>query len=425
MKSNPLVKKILILAANPLGTSKLRLDEEVREIDQGLNRAKQREQYELIQKWAIRTDDIRRALLDIEPQFVHFCGHGDGENGLAFETENGKVKLVSTHALAGLFELCQKDIECVILNACYSEVQAEVISQHIKYVIGMKQEIGDKSAIRFAVGFYDAIGAGRSVEDAYKFGCNAIDLEAISEELTPILKIKATRQKVNYQKQLTFVLTGTLDSLDRSKLEAIAAHLRKLAKDADLTILEVQEGSIKLILEGSSEGLERLEALFKSRELTEILGIPVEEVYFTTNQNIYTSENVESKVENKNRENLKEQVKLILSKVWRVQYRTLGDVSVNKLYDAVQDGKSLDDLLSLTTGGNAFDLTDAWELLYQAVGLTVNVLALYKNFNQEHNRPPSKEELLEKAKEVGIQDENYKRTVLKKLDTLVEQVTKQ
>jgi hypothetical protein len=44
----------------------------VREIDQGLNRAKRREQYKLEQRWAVRTDDIRRALLDIEPQFVHY-----------------------------------------------------------------------------------------------------------------------------------------------------------------------------------------------------------------------------------------------------------------------------------------------------------------------------------------------------------------
>lgn len=425
LKSNPLVKRILILAANPLGTSRLRLDEEVREIEQGLKLSKYREQYQLTPKWAIRTDDIRRALLETEPQFVHFCGHGDGENGLAFEAENGKVKLVSIDALARLFKLFQKHIECIILNACYSEVQAEVISQHINYVIGMKQEIGDQAAIKFAVGFYDAIGAGRSVEDAYKFGCNAIDLETIPEYLTPVLKIRAAKQKVNYQRQLTFVLTGTVDSLHQSKLEAITAHLRKLAKDADLTIIEVQEGSIKLIIEGSSEGLERLEALFQSRELTELLDIPVEEVYFATNQNVYTSDSSFSEVENERNINLKEQVKSILGKVWRVQYKTLGDVSVNRLYDAVQGGRSLDDLLSLTTGGSAFNMTATWELLYQAVQLTVNVLSVYKIFEQDHNRLPSKEELSEKVKELGIPDGDYKRAVLKKLDTLIEQVTKQ
>ncbi|MDF5733313.1 MAG: toll/interleukin-1 receptor domain-containing protein [Rhizonema sp. PD38] len=42
----------------------------------------------------------------------------------------------------------------------------------------------------FAVGFYDALGAGRSVEVAYKFGVNAIQMEGISEEMTPIIKKK-------------------------------------------------------------------------------------------------------------------------------------------------------------------------------------------------------------------------------------------
>jgi hypothetical protein len=36
----------------------------------------------------------------------------------------------------------------------------------------MSQAIGDKAAIEFAVGFYDALGAGRSIEFAYKLGCH-------------------------------------------------------------------------------------------------------------------------------------------------------------------------------------------------------------------------------------------------------------
>jgi hypothetical protein len=52
----------------------------------------------------------------------------------------------------------------------------------------MSKAIGDQAAIKFATGFYDAIGAGKSVETAYKFGCNAIQLENIPEHLTPRLR---------------------------------------------------------------------------------------------------------------------------------------------------------------------------------------------------------------------------------------------
>ena len=61
-------------------------------------------------------------------------------------------------------------MKCVVLNACYSVAQANAISKHIDYVVGMKKAIGDEAAIKFAVGFYDALGAGRDFETAYKFG---------------------------------------------------------------------------------------------------------------------------------------------------------------------------------------------------------------------------------------------------------------
>jgi hypothetical protein len=72
------MKKILILAANPINTDRLRLDEEVREIQAALERPRSREQFELITRWAVRIDDLRRTLLDYEPQIVHFSGHGKG-----------------------------------------------------------------------------------------------------------------------------------------------------------------------------------------------------------------------------------------------------------------------------------------------------------------------------------------------------------
>lgn len=184
------MKKILVLTANPKNTDKLRLDEEVREIQAGLERARRRDQFEVISRWAVRPSDLRRALLDYEPQIVHFSGHGAGSQGLALENDAGQMQLVSTAALARLFKLFKDKIECVLLNACYSEAQAEAIYQHIDYVIGMNQAIGDRAAICFAVGFYDGLGAGRSFEDAYELGCTSVDLESIPESATPVLKAK-------------------------------------------------------------------------------------------------------------------------------------------------------------------------------------------------------------------------------------------
>ncbi|GAB1537871.1 hypothetical protein NUACC21_05260 [Scytonema sp. NUACC21] len=45
MSKNTRVKTILLLAANPTDTFRLRLDEELREIDEGLRRANKRKQF--------------------------------------------------------------------------------------------------------------------------------------------------------------------------------------------------------------------------------------------------------------------------------------------------------------------------------------------------------------------------------------------
>jgi hypothetical protein len=132
---------ILFLAANPKDTGRLRLDQELRHIAEGLQRAQKRDQFNLEQRLAVRPRDIQRAMLDVSPQIIHFSESGAGEAGLIFEDESGNTKLVSGAALAGLFELFAEQINCVLLNGCYSEVQAKAIAQHISYVIGMNQAI--------------------------------------------------------------------------------------------------------------------------------------------------------------------------------------------------------------------------------------------------------------------------------------------
>jgi len=83
----------------------------------------------------------------------------------------------------------------VVLNACYSQSQANAINKHIPYVIGMNESIKDQVAIEFAIGFYDAIGAGKSITDAYRFGCNAIQLHNIPKNVLPILNTNITYGK--------------------------------------------------------------------------------------------------------------------------------------------------------------------------------------------------------------------------------------
>jgi CHAT domain len=237
------IKTILVLTANPKSTLRLRLDEQVRDIKQGLDRSQNRDQFKLVQEWAVRPRDIHRAMLDIKPNIVHFSGHGNGDDGLVFEDENGNPKLVEGAALARLFDLFSDTIECVVLNGCYSAIQAESISQYIENVIGMTESIGDQAAIEFSVGFYDALGAGRTVDFAYQLGCNAIRLSGIPEESVPILikKQAISTQVVSTQKndskvEWGIILSGTFDDNVKKEVEAIIDHFNKLSGDTSLTL---------------------------------------------------------------------------------------------------------------------------------------------------------------------------------------------
>lgn len=102
---------ILMLSANPQGMPILQLGKERREIKHGLERSQYRDRFQLELEEAVRTEDLRRAMLDFQPQIVHFSGHGDGEAGLAFENETGKVQLVTGEALDGLFELFADQVQ--------------------------------------------------------------------------------------------------------------------------------------------------------------------------------------------------------------------------------------------------------------------------------------------------------------------------
>jgi hypothetical protein len=188
-------QKILILAAIPQG---LRLDREIRSVDECIRRAVRRDMFEVGIRTAVRPQDIRRALAEEKPHIVHFCGHGLEDGSLLLEDDGGNDKAVSPEGLASLFELHADYVDCVLLNACHSVKSAEAISQYINYTIGMNQEIQDKSAIQFAQGFYDGLGYA-TPEDrdvfprAFQEGKVAIKLENLSQAQIPVLKIKINK----------------------------------------------------------------------------------------------------------------------------------------------------------------------------------------------------------------------------------------
>jgi hypothetical protein len=178
------VPTVLIVCASPLDQDRLRLGSEEKQIRQALQRSRNREQWRIESNQAVTVDDLRRALLDHRPTVVHFSGHG-GNDGLCFETVDGMSHSADMTPLAKLLHIFRADLRCVVLNACYSKPQAELIREEIDYVIGMSKSIDDDSAAKFAVAFYDAVFAGTDFRTAFDLGCTTLDLNNLPDSEVP------------------------------------------------------------------------------------------------------------------------------------------------------------------------------------------------------------------------------------------------
>lgn len=86
------------------------------------------------------------------------------------------------------------------------------------------------------------------------------------------------------RKSATFVIEGSIKDLtptELARLQAFVESLRKRTGDVSLTVTEFSEGSIRLALEGSEEGMAKLQELVEAGELSEILDRPLRKADFS------------------------------------------------------------------------------------------------------------------------------------------------
>ena len=205
--------KVLFLTSNPEGTPALKLDEEVRLITQKIRASEYRDVLKMETLWAVRNDDLLQALNEHKPQIVHFSGHGSKMGEIVLMDKNRQIKPVSAEALKMLFTTLKDNIRLVMLNACYSQLQAQAISEVIDCTVGMSTAIGDDAAIIFPASFYRAIGFGRSIKEAFDQGKTALMLEGIFESNTPQL---LTRMGVDPSSMV--LIRSEKDAIPLSKL---------------------------------------------------------------------------------------------------------------------------------------------------------------------------------------------------------------
>lgn len=90
--------RILFLAANPLETSRLDLEKELRSLEQELRGVRFRDSITLVARHAVRPDDLIRHVREHKPNVVHFSGHGS-QGGVFLCDDAGGSLTVSGQSL--------------------------------------------------------------------------------------------------------------------------------------------------------------------------------------------------------------------------------------------------------------------------------------------------------------------------------------
>lgn len=169
---NEKVKNILFISANPKGEA---ISESEKRIIENL---RQKQNLVSIQIKRIilsaRVSNISKALEEAQYHIVHISVHSE-LGRLLVEDQEGNTVPLSRVGFADIFSK-HKFIECVVLSACNSVKQGNLIAQYVPCTIAMSEKISVRAADTFTDGFYNALSEGKEYQVAFKQGCEYIRL---------------------------------------------------------------------------------------------------------------------------------------------------------------------------------------------------------------------------------------------------------
>jgi len=92
-----------------------------------------------------------------------------------FEDAAGGLRVPSSEALAEL--LSRRQVRTAILNACFSLSVGRFAGIGLDFTVASTGPVADPAAIEFTRGFYDAVGAGEDIPEAYEEGLSCARLK--------------------------------------------------------------------------------------------------------------------------------------------------------------------------------------------------------------------------------------------------------
>lgn len=248
---------VLVASANPLDTTQLALDEEVRGITESIRATPARDTVKLESAWAMRPYDLLVELNERKPEVLHFSGHGMADGRLVFVDGTGSPKPVDGAAISSTLATAGESVRVVVLNACFSADLARLLTQHVDIAVGMDRPVGDEAARVFAQAFYSALGYGASVGRAFDQARAALMLQDLPEHAIALLSAKEGVDPHEVFLVDRSSVAGEERADDVATLRRVAAsHLGHLAQHASLPV----GGGLEIERSLASELRERAEA---------------------------------------------------------------------------------------------------------------------------------------------------------------------
>lgn len=165
--------KILFLAADPGRRDRQVLSDEMRAIDQAIRMNGMRKMVVLASRNAVRTNELRRALREEEPDILHFAGHGDKRGLHLIDPDTARPVAFKPEALAEILALSAHPLRGVVLTVPDSAAIADALVGTVDFAIGIEGTPTEKARRDLAGAFYDEVTAGEPLARAFH-ACEAM-----------------------------------------------------------------------------------------------------------------------------------------------------------------------------------------------------------------------------------------------------------
>lgn len=162
--------KLLFVGSTPKDLPHLRIDKEVKKIQNSLKESNIICDILL----AATINDFSDRVLEKSPNIIHFSGHGNAE-GLYFETESGYSDIIPTNSILGFIDQIKENVFCIVLNSCFSNAQGQHIANIVPYVISVKSAFSDETAIGYSTFFYKAFSENGDIILSHRHALSQCD----------------------------------------------------------------------------------------------------------------------------------------------------------------------------------------------------------------------------------------------------------